>query len=232
MGWAGAWRPGAWANARLWACSLPEPGEVFDPPARHAHWGCRLSRAHARIFDRRMHEDSGGWRSGLASRGPLASSLGIGCPHELARCFSTPFFLSADAHHLQPARRPSGSAAFRGRSLLRGVKSKRGARLADAAPHRTLQPIAARRSSHPGKGDARVMSAASPSAPATFLLARRCRLSQRTRPRSRCSSPSVVAPQVSIEDRRTTSSSVATVARGAAASSVKLQAGGLCLAKR
>ena len=91
MGWAGAWRPGAWANARLWACSLPEPGEVFDPPARHAHWGCRLSRAHARIFDRRMHEDSGGWRSGLASRGPLASSLGIGCPHELARCFSTPF---------------------------------------------------------------------------------------------------------------------------------------------
>ena len=91
MGWAGAWRPGAWANARLWACSLPEPGEVFDPPARHAHWGCRLSRAHARIFDRRMHEDSGGRRSGLASRGPLASSLGIGCPHELARCFSTPF---------------------------------------------------------------------------------------------------------------------------------------------
>ena len=113
-------------------------GVPYGPAHVRLARGCRLSRAHARIFDRRMHEDSGGWRSGLASRGPLASSLGIGCPHELARCFSTPFFLSADAHHLQPARRPSGSAAFRGRSLLRGVKSKRGARLADAAPHRTL----------------------------------------------------------------------------------------------
>ena len=56
-------------------------GVLYGPAHVRLARGCRLSRAHARIFDRRMHEDSGGWRSGLASRGPLASSLGIGCPH-------------------------------------------------------------------------------------------------------------------------------------------------------
>jgi hypothetical protein len=221
LGWAGLARGGLEHGLTLDSGLAAFPSRARSstlPPATLI--GVADSRGpRARIFDRRMHEDSGGWRSGLASRGPLASSLGIGCPHELARCFSTPFVV----------RRRKSSAAGAATEWQRSLQG------AELAPQREAQAgsevggrcRATRTPTHPPTASSRLVAEdrrCPPPRPSADNLRARAAGALATTAAAMQPPLAVLCGGAAGFDR--TSSSTVAVARDAAASSVKLQAGG------